>query len=255
MTTLAADKARTWEIGERNEFPVIAADIIYEGAGVGIVNASGHARPLTSVDQFVGFAEKKADNASGDAADINVRVVKKGSVVLPVTGAVITDVNLPVYASDDDTFSFIKTSGVFIGFSRRFVSSGYMVVEFDAGVLADPHEGLLAETTAVDKTLNAQDTGKVIFVTADDKTITLPAVAGMAFRIVNGAAFGVAGIDVAPNGSDLIISRDISGTDNHGLVNTKATACRGDYVDIEYGDATGWIVTKMRGTWADKDNS
>lgn len=255
MTTLAADKARTWEIGERNEFPVIASDIIYEGAAVGIVNASGHAQPLTSSDQFVGFAEKQADNSSGSAADIYVRVVKKGSVVLPVTGAVITDVNLPVYASDDDTFSFLKTSGVFIGFSRRFVSSGYMVVEFDAGVLVDPHDGLLAESTAADKTLDAQDTGKVIFVTADDKTITLPAVAGMSFRIVNGAAYGTAGIDVAPNASDLIISRDIGGTDNHGLVNTKTTACRGDYVDLEYGDATGWIVTKMRGTWADKDNS
>jgi hypothetical protein len=77
----------------------------------------------------------------------------------------------------------------------------------------------------------------------------------MAVRIVNGAAFGTAGIDVAPNASDLIISRDIAGTDNHGLVNTKATACRGDYVDLEYGDATGWIVTKMRGTWADKSNA
>ena len=255
MTTLSANKSRPREIGERNEFPVIAADIIYEGAAVGVVLASGHARPITSVDRFVGFAESKADNSDGPPANINVRVIKKGSVVLPVTGAVITDVNLPVYASDDDTFSFTKTSGVFIGFSRRFASSGYMVVEFDAGVLVDPHEGLLAETTAVDKTLDAQDTGKVIFVTADDKTITLPAVAGMAFRIVNGAAYGTAGIDVAPNASDLIISRDIGGTDNHGLVNTKATACRGDYLDIEYGDATGWIVTEMRGTWADKDNS
>ena len=255
MTTLSADKARTWEIGERNEFPVIASDIIYEGAAVGLVAASGHAQPLTSSDAFVGFAEKQADNSDGSAADINVRVIKKGAVVLPVTGAVITDVNLPVYASDDDTFSFIKTSGVFVGFSRRFVSSGYMVVEFDAGVLVDPHEGLLAETTAVDKTLDAEDTGKVIFVTADDKTVTLPAVAGMAFRVVNGAAYGTAGIDVAPNSSDLIISRDIGGTDNHGLVNTKGTACRGDYVDLEYGDATGWIVTRMRGTWADQDNT
>jgi hypothetical protein len=58
MTTLAVDKARTWEIGERNEFPVIASDIIYEGAAVGIVLASGHARPLTSADRFAGFAEK-----------------------------------------------------------------------------------------------------------------------------------------------------------------------------------------------------
>lgn len=255
MTTLSTNTPRDLEIGERNEFPVIASDIIYEGAAVGLVDASGHARPLTSADRFVGFAEEKADNSSGAAAAINVRVIKKGAVKLAVTGAVITDVGLPVYASDDNAFSFIKTSGVFIGFARRFVSSGYMIVEFDAGVLKDPHEGLTAETTAVDKTLDNEDTGKVIFVTADDKTITLPAVAAMSFRLVNGGAFGTVGWDVAPNATDKIIYKDSAGTDNHGLENTKATARRGDFLDIEYGDATGWIVKRSSGTFADKDNS
>ncbi len=250
MTTLSADKARTWEIGERNEFPVIASDTIYEGAAVGVVLASGHARPLTSVDRFVGFAEKQADNSDGSAADINVRVVKKGSAVLPVTGAVITDINLPVYAQDDDTFSFVKTSGVFIGFSRRFVSSGYMVVEFDAGVLVDPHDGLTAETIADNKTLDEQDCGKVFFVTVDAKTITLPAVEGMAFRVVNAGAYGTVAVNISPNANDAIEGPDLVGVDNKDLINTKTTACRGDYADIEYGDATGWIVRKLRGTWA-----
>ena len=89
----------------------------------------------------------------------------------------------------------------------------------------------------------------------DDKTITLPAVAAMSFRVLNIGAYGVAGIDVAPNANDLMIYKDSSGTDNHGLVNTKATAQRGDYLHIEYGDATGWIVTHSQGTWADLDNS
>lgn len=255
MTTLSADTPRTFEVGDRNEFPVIAADIIYEGAAVGLVAASGHAQPLTSSDLFVGFAEKKADNSAGAAAAINVRTIKKGAVLLAVTGAVITDVGLPVYASDDNTFSFIKTSGVFIGFVRRFVSSGYAIVEFDVDNFVDPHDGLTAETVSADKTLDNQDTGKVFFVDTDDKTITLPAVAAMAFRIVNAGAFGTVGWDVAPNASDLIIYKDSSGTDNHGLINTKATARRGDYLDIEYGDATGWIVRSSRGTFADKDNS
>jgi hypothetical protein len=255
MTTLAADTYRDMEVGERSEYAVIAADIIYEGAAVGLVDASGHARPLTSADRFVGFCEKKADNASGAAAAINVRVIKKGAVKLAVSGCVITDVGLPVYAQDDNAFSFLKTSGVFIGFLRRYVSAGYGIVEFDAGVFVDPHDGLVAETTAVDKTLDNQDTGKVIYVTVDAKTITLPAVAAMAFRVVNGGAFGTVGFDVAPNANDLIIYKDSSGTDNHGLDNTKATARRGDYLDIEYGDATGWIVRKSAGTWADKDNS
>ena len=255
MTTLAADTPRDMELGERNEFPVIAADIIYEGAAVGLVLASGHARPLTSVDQFVGFAEDQADNSAGAAAAINVRVIKKGSVKLAITGAVITDVGVAVYAQDDNAFSFVPTSGVFIGFMRRFVSSGYGIVEFDAGVLKDPHEGLLAESTAVNKTLDNEDTGKVICVTATDVTITLPAVAAGSFRVLNCGAYGTVETDVSPNASDLIIYKDSGGTDNHGLNNTLATAQRGDYLHVEYGDATGWIVTESQGTWADIDNT
>jgi len=255
MTTLAKDTPRDYEIGDRNEYPVVAADIIYEGSAVGLVIGSGHARPLTSVDRFVGFSEAKADNAAGAAAASNVRTIKRGAVKLAVTGAVITDVGQAVYATDDNAFSFVPTGGVFIGFMRRYVSAGVAIVEFDVDVLKDPHEGLVSETTAVDKTLDALDTGKLICVNTTGKTITLPAVAGMAFRIMNVGAFGTVELDVAPNAVDLMISQDIAGTDNHGLINTLATAQRGDYLDIEYGDATGWIVTKMVGTWADKDNS
>lgn len=251
MTTLAIDTPRQMEIGTRNEFPVIASDIIYEGAAVGLVVSTGHVRPLTSADRFVGFAEKQADNSSGAAAAINVRVIKKGAVVLAVTGAVITDVGLPVYAQDDNAFSFVKTSGVFIGFATRYVSAGYMVVEFDAGVLTDPHDGLFAESTAVDLTIDAQDTGKVIFVTADAKTITLPAVEGVGlFRIVNAGAYGTIGVTIAPNAGDMIEGTNQAVTDADTWANTKTTACRGDYVDIEYADATGWAITRKRGTWA-----
>jgi hypothetical protein len=250
MTTLAKDTPRDQEIGVRNEIPVIASDIIYEGAAVGIVTSSGHARPLTSADRFAGFAEKKADNSSGSAAAVNVRVIRKGSVKLAVSGAVITDIGLPVYATDDNTFTFIKTGGVFIGFSRRFVASGYMIVEFDADNYVDPHEGLTAETISDNKTLDSQDTGKVFFVTADAKTITLPAVEGMAFRVVNGGAFGTVAVNISPNANDLVKGPDLAGVDNKDLINTKATANRGDYADIEYADATGWAVRRLVGTWA-----
>ena len=154
MTTLALDTPRAFELGDRNEYSVIAADIIYEGAAVGLVDGSGHARPLTSADRFVGFAEAKADNSLGAAAAINVRTIKKGAVQLAVTGAVITDVGQPVYAQDDNAFSFIPTSGVFIGFVRRYVSAGVAIVEFDIDNFEDPHAGLTAETVAIDKTLD-----------------------------------------------------------------------------------------------------
>src|SRR5688572_21546443 len=113
MTTLAANKPRTFEIGQRNEFAVIASDIIYEGAAVGLVDATGHARPLNAADRFGGFAELKADNSAGAAADINVRVVESGKIQLSVSGAVITDVGQPVYATDDDTFVFNPAGAAF----------------------------------------------------------------------------------------------------------------------------------------------
>lgn len=250
MTTLSVDTARTYELGDRNEFPVIAADIIYEGAAVGMVKASGHIQPLTSSDLFVGFSEKQTDNSTGAAAALTNRVYRRGAVLLAISGAVITDINLPVYASDDNTFSFIKTGGVFVGFTRRYHASGYMIVEFDVDKFTDPHAGLLAETVADNLTLDAQDTGKVLYVTVDAKAITLPAVAGQKTRIVNGGAYGTVAVTVSPNAADGIKGPNLTAVDDKDIINTKATACRGDYIDIEYGDATGWIVSKMVGTWA-----
>ena len=251
MTTLAANLARDYELGDRNEFPVIASDIIYEGAAVGLVDGTGHAQPLTSSDQFVGFAEKRADNSSGSAADINVRVIKKGNIKLAVSGAVITDVGQPVYATDDNTFVFLPTGGVFVGFVRRWITSGYVIVEFDAGVLKDPHAGYTAQTVTTGLTIDAQDSGKVLCITTDALTQTLPAVEGISnIRFLNCGAFGTVEITVSPNANDMIESVDAAGVDNKDIINTKATARRGDYIDLDYGDANGWVVTAMRGTWA-----
>jgi len=103
MTTLATNTPRIMVGGDVNELPVIATDIIYEGAAVGLVDASGHARPLTSADKFAGFAIEKADNSAGAAAAINCRFWRSGCVKLSVSGAVINDIGQPVYATDDNT--------------------------------------------------------------------------------------------------------------------------------------------------------
>ena len=117
MTTLAANANRSYGTGGHlNHHPMIAADILYGDAAVGLVAASGHARPLVGGDEFAGFATRKADNSAGAAADINVEVRKKGVVELSVSGAVITDVNQPVYATDDDTFVFNPVVASFICF-------------------------------------------------------------------------------------------------------------------------------------------
>ena len=251
MTTLAADKRRDIILGEVNEFPMIAADIIYEGAAVGTVIASGHARPLTSVDKFVGFAEQKSDNSAGAAAAKNVRVVTKGTAQLSVSGAVITDVGQPVYATDDDTFVFLPTGGVFIGFVKRFVESGVVETQFDSINFADPWEGRKKETLAeATLTLDIEDTGKVICVTVD-AVITLAATAvENDVVLLNCGPYGTVQISADPVTDDKVQGPDIAGTNNKDLVNTKATAHRGDYLHLKNGEVNGPVIVKMKGTWA-----
>lgn len=131
MTTLAVDKRRVFETPGINTFPVVATDIIYEGAAVGL--SSGNARPLSAGDQFVGFAMERADNASGSAGDVSVNVMARGQVVLAVTGAsAVTDVGKAVYASDDDTFTLTASTNSAIGRVVRWVTGTTCVVAFDA---------------------------------------------------------------------------------------------------------------------------
>lgn len=251
MTTLAADKCRTFELGDVNEIPVIASDIIYEGAAVGIVKASGHAQPLAAGNAFAGFAQRKADNSSGAAAAINVRVERKGMIQLSVSGAVITDIGQPVYATDDDTFQFTPTSAVFIGFVRRFVSSGVVVVEFDVDNFVDPYAGRVYETiSAATKTLDLEDSGKTFFVTVDS-VITLPATAVDGdFVLVCMGPYGTVQISADPAAADKFVGPDLTGTDNKDYINTKATAQRGDFLAIKGGHADGYIIRGKKGTWA-----
>jgi len=131
MATLATDKSRTYELGDLNSLPMVATDIIYEGAAVGIEAASGNARPLNAGDQFVGFCIQNADNSTGSAGNVRVQVKTHGEVQLPVAGVAATDIGKPVYASDDDTFVLTATGNSYIGKVKRFVSTGVAVVAFD----------------------------------------------------------------------------------------------------------------------------
>lgn len=252
MATLTANEPREFELGERNHIPVIAADIIYEGAAVGIVEATGYAQPLTSSDRFGGFALRKADNSAGAAAAINVEVVKKGTVQIAVTGVVITDIGNPVYASDDNTFNMSPVSKVFVGFVKRFISTGLAVVEFDAGIYKDPYANYtVRETVSGNLNLDIQDNGKLLWVDTDAIVINLPAVATpVTCKIVNGKGFGAVLVSVSPNSADMIHMPNIAGTNDKDALNTKATARRGDFIVITPGDADGWAVAELRGTWA-----
>jgi hypothetical protein len=134
MTTLAADAVRAYQLGDHEDYPVIASDIIYEGAAVG-ENGSGYARPLVAGDAFLGFALRKADNSAGAAGTVKVTVRTKGRVQLPISAIAITANDRPaVYASDDNAFTLTAGSNSLIGYVSRWVETGVAIVEFDAGL-------------------------------------------------------------------------------------------------------------------------
>lgn len=251
MTTLSANKQRAYEGGDINEFSM-AVDIVYEGSAVGVVDATADAQPLADGNKFVGFARAKADNSGGSAGDIRVQVYTRGRIQLPVSGAVDTDIGMPVYATDDDAFQFVATSAVFVGYVWRFVSAGNVIVEFDATSFVDPYAGWIHETTAINKSVDSEDSGKCFWVTADAKTLTLPAVAVGVHnvRVVNAGAFGDQLVTIDLDGNDSLESADITAADGKGLLNTKATARRGDGLILSMVDAVGYTAHNKIGIWA-----
>jgi len=140
MTTLAANKPRVF--GADNaafaDVPVVASDIIYEGAAVGESSSAGTARPLSGGDAFLGFCVRKADNSAGAANAIKVRVATKGFIELAITGVDnIDDLGATVYAIDDDSFTLTSSTGhTAIGKLHSYNGvSGYGTVYFEAAAL------------------------------------------------------------------------------------------------------------------------
>jgi len=135
MATLAANVKRKFEFNQDpmlNDYPMKAAEIVFEGAAVGLT--SGIAEPIADGTVFAGFATAKADNSAGAASAITVRVIQRGTVKLTlggtVTAAKVDDV---VYASDDATFSLTDSgTDVAIGRLSRFIDATTGMVSFTA---------------------------------------------------------------------------------------------------------------------------
>ena len=134
MTTLAQDKKRAYGAVSKIEgaLPVIAADIIYEGAAVGESASLGTVRPLVGGDTFVGMAFRKADNSAGAAGDVKVELLRQGVVDLPITGVATAHMGATVYATDDDSFQLTTTGGSIIGKVVEIISTGIPRVFFQA---------------------------------------------------------------------------------------------------------------------------
>lgn len=263
MTTLAVDAPMTKVEGILGSIPIIANDIVFEGAMVGD-NGAGYGRPLVAGDKFFGHAITKYDNtatgmtgAAGAAGDLNISCFTgRYRLVVPLVAA-ITDVGQPVYASDDAALTLVAPANSYVGVITRYVSATKMEVEFRPGECDEFGPTDSRVTKSADYTTDVPDNGKIIYVDTDTKVITLLAVAGGAVAgytvtIVNAAANGLALIEVDFNGGDLCDGGcgKAATADGVKISNTKATAKRGDFVKLVSNGGTGFQIVAKRGTWA-----
>ena len=114
----------------------------------------------------------------------------------------------------------------------------------------------LVDSNAEIKTANytvviGDDSGKTIVSTLDGFVATMPSIAiGNTVTFVNMADDGQAEYNISPAAIDGITYAG-SSTDDADLINTKATAKKGDYVTLASLDGVvAWQVVAVRGVWA-----
>jgi hypothetical protein len=141
MAALAARRPRSSQHGDylsvTMTFPVVAADIIYEGAFLGL-DANGNVLPLSAETYlFAGVADEQVDNSLGAAAALLCRVRTGGRMTIAVAGATSQAAaqNQPVYAADDGDATLTAAGGTFIGRVVNWISGTTCDVVFKGSVL------------------------------------------------------------------------------------------------------------------------
>lgn len=258
MTTLAVDSPQILVTGDMNAVPIIKEDIVFEGAMVGREATTGYGRPLVAGDKFLGHSIFQVVNTLGLVGGEKSIRLRTGvyRLVCALVG-LKTDVGQPVYASDDATLTFDASGNSYVGRISRYESATKMEIEFVTCGYDEFGPNPNRMTKDDNYTIQAVDNGKLIYVTVDAKIITLFAGSGKPgykITVVNGAGFNVAGIVVTCNASDKFLGGcdQAAGSNGGSITNTKATAQRGDFIQlVNDGVATnaGWNIVGLRGTW------
>jgi hypothetical protein len=120
----------------------------------------------------------------------------------------------------------------------------------------------VTQVVSTDISLSGNDSGKILLIGTDAKTITLPSTqAGLVYTFVNIGADGNNIIKISPAAADGIAGTvtlassvvALDGAVNKDAINTKATTKRGDSIKIVGTGVAGagaWIVLSSTGIWA-----
>lgn len=130
-------------------YAVAAGVHVYKGAFVGL-NASGYARGLVAGDRFLGVAYEEADNTSGSNGDQFVRVFSTGDFPHALTGAAVTDIGRPVYASADDTLTLTGAGNSLVGWTVDRPAANTVIVRVDAGAFGGPAPQIVSAAAELD---------------------------------------------------------------------------------------------------------
>ncbi len=106
---------------------------VYKGTLVSL-RADGYLYPSrsgTASDIFVGVAYETVDNTAGAAGDKSAKVQTSGTYVFAKSGAAITDLGLPMYASDDSTLTATATSNQFVGRAVELIDSSNLRISIE----------------------------------------------------------------------------------------------------------------------------
>jgi len=198
----------------------------------------------------IGIGTNEYAVASADQAVI--RLDNAGGTVEMVAAAAVT-AGADIYPAADGKIS-MTPSGPRIGKALAAATADGDVIECLYSVTFLEWLGKTFEEINDNKTLDQQDAGKVFYVTADAKTITLAATAMQLgpVTIINGGADAGVAVTISPNANDQILGPDLTGTANKDYINTKTTALRGDLVELVPDAADGYTVTRQIGTWAEE---
>lgn len=238
----------------------MAIEAAYNGEGELIRETAAAAVTAGTVELKAGQASYAVnDFAAADIANYQITGEVKGTFTAVAVAANAGD---PVwFDSSESTFTISPVSaagdfmaGVLTRAMDASATTGYILIGGKNNAIpAHLWENRAFEVLTANKTLDAQDVGKVMCMNSDAKVVTLPAtVAGMRFIVANIAADGGALLSISPNANDKIMGPDIAGTDDKDQQNTKATQDRWDFMEL-VGDGTdGWFIEQYKGTWTEE---
>lgn len=217
-------------------------------AGAGQVGKDGGALTLTG---GAGSAKNGAGATDGNGGDLVLLGGARGGTTGGSEVQGIVRVGAPTVGSTKTTNLLAVGGGLEVDGASRFDGAA----TFNAGV----NFGYSLVTTS--QVLTAAECGKTYAIATDARTFTLPAtVAGCRYRFINAGANGNNIVELIPDAADQVFGETriangtrltIAGAAGEHILNTKATAVRGDRMDVEGDGADGWYITGSAGIWAE----